>query len=193
MNARYEFFIADRFVCLIDRDETGCRSVTNDIERVVAHDLGYLLTPGRRLVYRDSMGVWDEVLLSFSEGIARFEVFRTLKDDQHLKDMLDLLTPAFFGEPSDADLLRAGYKRPFRVLADGRVAAIMIINSSIVAVAVGIHAFGQQDAFYYRSHEQAEQALEQWRKGPEPAGWFRHPQSGRRRENGDPAREYYQP
>jgi len=28
---------------------------------------------------------------------------------------------------------------------------------------------------------------------PEPAGWMRHPSSGRRRPDGDPTREYVRP
>lgn len=45
-------------VFLVDLD-MGNRSVTNDVEAVVAEVLA--LHPGRRIVYRDSMGRWDEL------------------------------------------------------------------------------------------------------------------------------------
>ncbi|SAK63758.1 hypothetical protein AWB80_02916 [Caballeronia pedi] len=194
MNARYDHFIVDNFVCLIDRDEPGCRSVTNDIERIIEQDLADLLLPHRRLVYRDSEKRWDEVVIEHRGGRACFLEFRPLgHDDSRLADLFDLLTPAYFGEPSDDDLLKMGYERPFKVLDDGRIAGLMPINLNVCALVVGIHSMGHHDAFYYRTREQAKRALNEWRGDGEPRGWVRHPQSGRRREDGDPAKEYMQP
>ena len=47
-------------VWLVDLDESGRRSVTNDAERVV--DQLYKLYGDRRIIYRDSMGNWDELI-----------------------------------------------------------------------------------------------------------------------------------
>lgn len=49
--------VAD-LVFLVDLDRGG-RSVTNDAEAVVAEMLA--MHPGRRVVYRDSRGRWDEL------------------------------------------------------------------------------------------------------------------------------------
>lgn len=62
-------------VCVIDSDDGGC-SVTNDIEHVVRDliDRGVDLTTAP-LIYRDSQGLWDEVLVG-PDG--RFGGFRAL-------------------------------------------------------------------------------------------------------------------
>jgi hypothetical protein len=46
-----------------------------------------------------------------------------------------------------------------------------------------------------RAYRESPAAAEAWNPAeqPEPAGWVRHPQSGRRREGGDPAREEVRP
>jgi hypothetical protein len=64
------------FVCVTDLDLDGARSVTNDIENVIA-DLVTMerLFPGDRLIYRDSEGTWDEVVL---DDACRFVDFRRL-------------------------------------------------------------------------------------------------------------------
>lgn len=99
-----------------------------------------------------------------------------------------LLEPAWSGEPVIADLLRVGYLPPFRILEDGRLCGILPLIG-IDMIAVDINPWGHNDAYYYRAGGAAARALEAWDGSGEPAGWFRHPQSGRRREDGDPARE----
>ena len=47
-----------KIVWLVDNDSEGCKSVTNDAERVCAEI--EKLYPGHRIIYRDSMGNWDE-------------------------------------------------------------------------------------------------------------------------------------
>ncbi|BAO90657.1 hypothetical protein [Caballeronia cordobensis] len=193
MNANYHVFQIPGFVCLIDRDCDGCRSVTNDVERIIDEDLSLLLAvPGVRLIYRDSQGRWDEVLLKRREHVGSFDGFAPIRDDK-LAETIDVLTPAFFGDPTDDDLLAMGYERPFKVLDDGRIAALQTINTWLIALAVGIYGHGHEDAYYYRSRDDAKRALDDWTSKGEPQGWIRHPQSGRRREDGDPAREYIQP
>ncbi|MFP4895671.1 hypothetical protein [Paraburkholderia sp. EG304] len=110
-----------------------------------------------------------------------------------MKVLRQFLTPAFEGEPDDAALARMGYSRPFRYLPDGRVAALMEINTWQWALVMGIHPYGHMDAFYFHSLEAARTAIDAWDGTGEPQGWFRHPQSGRRRPDGDASREYVQP
>jgi hypothetical protein len=45
----------------------------------------------------------------------------------------------------------------------------------------------------YESKEEATAALENMEDGVEPEGWFRHFETGRRRPNGDPEKEYINP
>lgn len=50
------------------------------------------------------------------------------------------------------------------------------------------------DVWCYHRAEDALAAAEAWNgEGDPPDGWHRHPMSGRRRPNGDPAREYVAP
>ena len=75
MRSTYDYFTRSGVVFVTDRDEGG-RSVTNDIENVVSELIARgVLRPGYRLTYRDSMGVWDEVVL---DGHCRFVGFRSL-------------------------------------------------------------------------------------------------------------------
>lgn len=48
------------------------------------------------------------------------------------------------------------------------------------------------DQWVYLSDDAAVAAMRTWDPlaGGEPPGWYRHPTSGRRRTNGDPAQEY---
>ena len=59
------FSVVERpgFLCLIDHDEG--RSVTNDAENVIAslRAAAYDLA-ANRIVYRDTRGVWDEILVT---------------------------------------------------------------------------------------------------------------------------------
>lgn len=49
------------------------------------------------------------------------------------------------------------------------------------------------ESYYYLSRDAAIAAASTWDgQGDAPVGWFRHPQSGRRRKDGDPAQEYIQ-
>lgn len=51
--------VADRIVYIMDNDD-GSLSVTNDAERVCREIAA--LYPGHRIVYRDTMGRWDELV-----------------------------------------------------------------------------------------------------------------------------------
>lgn len=54
---------------------------------------------------------------------------------------------------------------------------------------------GYSDRWCYRDRATALAALDAWdgRPGSEPDGWHRQPGTGRRRPNGDAAREYIEP
>lgn len=145
MNARYHTFFVTDFICLVDRDCHGCGSVTNDIDRIIRGDLTTILTPALRLVYHDTEGRWDEVKLKHDGGEPIFDSFAPL--DIKLASTFYVLTLAFFGEATDNNLLAMGYERPFKVLNDGRIAAIQTINTWLVAIVVGVHAYSQSDAF----------------------------------------------
>ncbi|MEX3929785.1 hypothetical protein AB4Y36_38240 [Paraburkholderia sp. BR10936] len=110
-----------------------------------------------------------------------------------LLDLFDLLEPSYTGIPSDERLLSLGYARPIKRLPDGRICAIMPM-ASIDVLAIDINPWGHNDCYYYlHACDAAAKALDAWDGQHEPEGWFRHPPSGRRRRNGDPAQEYYQP
>lgn len=59
--ADYEMVLAFRDIVFIVDLDRGGKSVTNDAEAVWAEVQAKY--PGRRLVYRDSMGRWDEIAL----------------------------------------------------------------------------------------------------------------------------------
>lgn len=59
---------------LRDLDEPGRRSITNDVERVLADvDRAGLLPPGRRLRYYDTEGALDEIVFEHRAAFVRFE------------------------------------------------------------------------------------------------------------------------
>ena len=64
------------FVAIADLDLDGYPSVTNDIENVLASlvDAGVLVA-GRLVIYRDSMDIWDQVVI---DGECRFLRFHSL-------------------------------------------------------------------------------------------------------------------
>jgi len=54
-------------------------------------------------------------------------------------------------------------------------------------------AYSYDHAYCYESIAQAVEALKAWDGTGEPQGWFRNPDTGRRRPNGDPTKEYILP
>lgn len=170
MNARYYTFFVTDFICLVDRDCSGCRSVTNDTDRIIRDDLAPILAPTKRLVYRGSERRWDEIKLKHDSRPPTFDGVAPL--DIKLASTLDVLASAFFGEATDKNLFAMGYERPFKVLKNGRIAAIQTINTWLVAIVVDVRAYGHSDAFYYRSNEAARQALDNWNGIGEPQNWI---------------------
>ena len=70
----------------------------------------------------------------------------------------------------------------------------LMFTAAIVITPLG-GTTGYDDRWCYRSLPEAFAAAEAWDVDvdEEPAGWFRHPMTGRRRENGDPASEVVTP
>lgn len=88
----------------------------------------------------------------------------------------------------------SGYVSP-RVLPDGRWAAVMplIYTGAIITMKASHAHLCYEDRWCYHSIADATKALKAWDGEGEPAGWHRHPASGRRREDGDPLKEYVNP
>jgi len=80
----------------------------------------------------------------------------------------------------------------YREFDNGRDAAIvpMLYTHALVA---DLDNFGYGDRWCYKTFEGAQNALAEWSGDGEPNGWHRHPDTGRRRENGDPEKETIQP
>lgn len=79
----------------------------------------------------------------------------------------------------------------YREFPNGRDACIsrLLFTHAIIADLTGMY-YG--DRWCYSTYAQALAALAAWDGEGEPSGWMRHPTSGRRRENGDPAKETIQ-
>jgi hypothetical protein len=78
-----------------------------------------------------------------------------------------------------------------KLLPDGRVAFIMrLIYTAAVCVGPLADDGGYDDRWCYHSAAAAHAALAAWDGTGEPQGWHRHPFSGRRRPDGDAAKEY---
>lgn len=75
------------------------------------------------------------------------------------------------------------------------VRVLPMIFTNRVTIGAVDDAYGYDDGWCYNSHEAALAAAEAWdpRTQKEPEGWHRHPRSGRRRVDGDPATEYVSP
>jgi hypothetical protein len=91
---------------------------------------------------------------------------------------------------------RAGGEYLFaRVLADGRLAYLLEWRVGGVQLSVGLGDGYFSNTWIY-DVEQADagwRAALGWDGEGEPDGWYRHPQSGRRRPGGDPAKEFVRP
>lgn len=76
-----------------------------------------------------------------------------------------------------------------------RVAVMPLAFTSAIIIGRP-HWVGYEDRWCYHNTDAALAAAQLWDgpwPGTEPAGWHRHPATGRRREGGDPATEYVAP
>lgn len=80
-----------RFVCVTDLDCRGRRSVTTDIEWVISLlRLENKLRDGDRLIYRDTDGRWDEVLLIHALEFAGFRALDAATRNDAIRHSLAL-------------------------------------------------------------------------------------------------------
>ena len=78
-----------------------------------------------------------------------------------------------------------------KVFEDGNISGILNLIYTC-AIVSGLTKTGYENRWCYHDEISAIVALTNWdgEDGTEPDGWHRHPQSGRRRENGDASKEY---
>lgn len=86
------------------------------------------------------------------------------------------------------------YRWAKKPLPDGRLAfLIQMAFTWRLCVSAFDDELGYDDGWCYHDLQAALAALANWDGTGEPAGWHRHPSSGRRRPEGDPAREHVNP
>jgi hypothetical protein len=92
-------------------------------------------------------------------------------------------------EPHDARVKEAIY---YRATDDGREIVVYMLLMGTVRVVIGeVGELVFDDAWCYSTPEAGLLAASHWDGNNDPPeGWFRHLGSGRRRPEGDPAREY---
>lgn len=80
-----------------------------------------------------------------------------------------------------------------RIFDDGTYAAVkrLLFHYTLIYGIIG-DAFGYENRWCYQTLAGAEAALRAWQypSQAEPEGWHRNPRTGRRRPEGDAAREY---
>lgn len=76
----------------------------------------------------------------------------------------------------------------YRLFPNGRDAMLMRLMFTHAIVA-DLSSMYYGDRWCYHTFEAAKAALDAWDGEGEPTGWHRHPDTGRRREDGDPQRE----
>lgn len=81
------------------------------------------------------------------------------------------------------------------VMPAGRIIWIVPMLYSVAIVIGPAGAPGYDDRWDYPDLDAAVRSAVEWDPAvdKEPMGWIRHPRSGRRRENGDPATEVIRP
>lgn len=81
-----------------------------------------------------------------------------------------------------------------KIFGDGRYAAVYpFLYTDAIIVGKIDDEVQYEDRWCYEKGGAASAALNDWDGTGEPAGWHRHPNSGRRRKNGDPATETVNP
>jgi len=84
---------------------------------------------------------------------------------------------------------------PTRILPDGRKLWLyrMMFTYRLCLGRAG-NDLWYEDAWCYETKEAGLKAMNDWTlETLEPTGWHRHPNTGRRRPEGDPAKEYVNP
>lgn len=88
-------------------------------------------------------------------------------------------TGAAFPQYEDLLLMLSRDYRNLKVFDDGRIIGIMplLFTHAIVS---DLDMYGYADRWCYHSYTDAKKALDAWDGTGEPAGWHRHPDTGRR-------------
>jgi hypothetical protein len=91
---------------------------------------------------------------------------------------------------SEDEAAEAGYS-DYKQFPNGRNAAIMRLMFTH-AIVSDLTRYSYEDRWCFASYEKAQAALAAWdgEEDAEPQGWHRHPDSGRRRPDGDASKEY---
>lgn len=110
------------------------------------------------------------------------------QDIENLKKLADKMNQQIF-----QFLLEQGYSNP-KILNNGRIACVakFIFTHAIIVVQPESIDY-IDDRWCYDTEEKAIQALNEWSGSGEPNYWKRHPFTGRRRDDGDPLKEYINP
>jgi len=111
-----------------------------------------------------------------------------------LKEAEPLARPPHVLIPPGGENYAADYLAS-KVLRGGRVAWVipMTFGKGRIIVQCDVFAACYEDCWCYDDREKAISALDAWNGEGEPAGWIRHPASGRRRPDGDASQEYVNP
>lgn len=81
-----------------------------------------------------------------------------------------------------------------RDLSNGLEAVVYPEITGTARLGVGVrYAPDLDDEWQYASQQEAVRAALAWDGTGEPTGWYRHRPTGRRRPDGDPAREFVRP
>lgn len=101
--------------------------------------------------------------------------------------------PSYFTDLTFLQWLKeeCGYRDP-RPIPGNRYAAIqplMFTHAIIIGELGDMYSAG--DRWCYHDYAAAKAALDAWDGTGEPSCWHRHPRSGRRRTDGNPAQEYF--
>lgn len=84
-----------------------------------------------------------------------------------------------------------------RSFAPGRFLAVegLFFESAYLKLCSDADSFAADDVWQYEDRARAIVAAAMWNPSvtPEPFGWYRHPQSGRRRPHGNPSEEHVHP
>lgn len=85
----------------------------------------------------------------------------------------------------------AWFEWPTRLLDDGRLLAFeILLFGGRIHVVRDVHDLGSMEVYDYQYLMRALRAFMSWDGTGEPADWYRHRPSNRRRPDGDPGKEY---
>ena len=72
------------------RDLGGMKSVTNDIENVLQDILQDIALETKKIIYQDSMGIWDEVRCQIEAGTVKGVTFHSIGEKDMSKALFSI-------------------------------------------------------------------------------------------------------